>query len=65
MQCTGQEDTRRPCGNENIQTESKAEEVFSGEEAAVETDEGDLDYRRQDEIGELAGQEYLSNSVRV
>ena len=43
LQCTGQEDTRRPCGNEDIQTQSKAEEVFSGEEAAVETDEGDLD----------------------
>lgn len=38
LQCTGQEDTRRPCGNEHIQAEGEAKEAFSGEEAAVETD---------------------------
>lgn len=59
LQCTGHEDTRRPCGNEDIQAEGEAKEAFSSEEAAVETDEGNLDYRGQDEIGELARQEYL------
>ncbi|GAT27824.1 mitochondrial translation initiation factor [Aspergillus luchuensis] len=50
LQCTGHEDTRRPCGNEDIQAEGEAKEAFSSEEAAVEANEGDLDHRGQDEI---------------